>query len=245
MADTLESLEIRVKHSASGAADEITRITDAIGRLSTALNGVPSKLVKLAGALDMVRGRTSGIVINDNHTTQIAENINNVQQAAQRAGRATAEASKGVQQLSKAADKSKGPLGNFVSSLKRIAFYRFIRSIIKAITQAFQEGLQNAYQFSSGIDSEGHRFAAAMDSMKTAGTTMKNQLGSAFISLLAAVMPVILTIINLVTKLADVLSQIFASFTGTTYLKAAEVPQRWGEAAGERLKLRKSGRTNC
>jgi len=153
-------------------------------------------------------------------------------EAALEKARASAKgAAEGVKELSKEASKSKGPLENFVDSLKRIAFYRFIRTIIKAITQAFQEGLQNAYAFSQGITTEGHRFAAALDSMKTAGTTMKNQLGSAFIALLAAIAPIINAIIGLITRLANALSQIFAIFTGGTYLKATEMPQQWGDAA--------------
>lgn len=116
--------------------------------------------------------------------------------------------------------KMSGAVKNFMRSLGRIAFYRAIRSMIKAITDAFQEGLQNAYQFSASIETEAHRFAAAMDSMKAAGGTMKNQLGSAFISLLAAIAPIVNTIIALITRLAVALSQLFAAFTGGTYLRA-------------------------
>ena len=148
------------------------------------------------------------------------------------AQKATSAAAKGMKEVSKAAEKTKAPLENFLSSLKRIAMYRVLRTIIKSITQAFQEGLTNAYNFSQGITTEGHRFAEAMDFMKTATTTMKNQLGSAFIALLTAIQPIVTAIINLVTKLADALSQLFAVFTGGTYLKAADVPQKWAEAAG-------------
>ena len=158
--------------------------------------------------------------------------LEKAQKAAEGAGKATKEAANGVKHLAKESSKAKSPLENFISSLKRIAFYRIIRSIIKSITQAFQEGLQNAYAFSQGITTEGHRFAEAMDSMKTAGTTMKNQLGSAFIGLLTALAPIINAIISLITKLANALSQLFAIFTGGTYLKAADVPQKWAEAAG-------------
>lgn len=125
-----------------------------------------------------------------------------------------------VKGLSKSAKSAKNPLENFVSSLKRIAFYRFIRSIIKGITSAFTEGLQKAYIFSSGIEGEGHRFAEALDRMKSAGNQMKGQLGSAFAGLLAAIEPILITIINLITKVADAISQFFAAFTGKTYLKA-------------------------
>ena len=136
-------------------------------------------------------------------------------------------------------NKSAPALSNFLSSLKRIAFYRFIRTIIKSITEAFKEGLKNAYEFSEGIAGESHRFAVAMDSMKTASSSMKNQLGAAFIGLLTAIAPIINTIISLITKLANAISQIFAAFTGGTYLKAAEVPQKWGEAAGGAAKAAK------
>ena len=227
MADTLESLEIQVKHSASGAADEIKRVSSAISGLSRALSNVLPKLNAFREALGK-----SPVNISNNSTTQIADTINNVNNAAGKAKGATREAAKGIKEMSKAASKAKNPLETFISSLKRIAMYRILRSIIKAITQAFQEGLQNAYAFSNGIEGEGHRFAEAMDSMKTATSTMKNQLGSAFISLLTAIAPIINTIISLITKLADALSQLFAAFTGSTYLKAADVPQKWAEAAG-------------
>ena len=236
MADTLESLEIEVKHSATGAAGEIKQVASAVRSLGKALENVLPTL----SAFQKVMGNSQiNFTPIDNHTTQIADTINNVKTAASGAGKAATSVSKGIKDISKAASNSKSPLENFISSLKRIAFYRIIRSIIKSITQAFQEGLQNAYAFSQGIEGEGHRFAAAMDSMKTAGTTMKNQLGSAFIGLLTAIAPAVNAIISLVTKLANALSQLFAVFTGGTYLKAAEVPQQYAEAAGGAAKKTK------
>ena len=145
-------------------------------------------------------------------------------------GRAASNAAGGVKALSKqmknlrqSAKSTEKPVSNFLSSLKRIAFYRFIRAIIKEITQAFTEGLKNAYLFSASITTDGHRFAVAMDKMNSAATKMKAQLGSAFISLLTIIEPVVTAIANLVTKLADSVSQLFAAFTGKRYLKAATV----------------------
>lgn len=155
-------------------------------------------------------------------------------------GSVGARAAKGVEQVGKAAEKATKPMNNLLASLKRIAFYRIIRSIIKSITQAFQEGLEKAYLFSSGISGEGNRFAAAMDNMKSAGNQMKGQLGSAFISLLTAVEPVIIALVNLVTRAADAISQFLSAFTGSRYLKAnataaqfANTMERGGAAAKE------------
>ena len=224
MADTLESLEIEVKHSASGAADEIKSVTSAVRSLGRALEKV---LPDLHIFRDLLSGKS--VNITNNTTNQAAETINNVKEAASKASSATKEAAKGIDSVAKSATKTQKPMGNFLSSLKRIAFYRFIRTIIKSISQAFSEGLKNAYLFSSGLTTEGHRFAAAMDSMKSASTQMKNQLGSAFITLLTAIEPVVVAIVNLITKLADAVSQLISAFTGTTYLKAAVVSDKFAD----------------
>ena len=224
MADTLESLEIEVKHSASGAADEIKSVTSAVRSLGRALEKV---LPDLHIFRDLLSGKS--VNITNNTTNQAAETINNVKEAASKASSATKEAAKGIDNVAKSAAKTNKPMGNFLSSLKRIAFYRFIRTVIKSISQAFSEGLKNAYLFSSGLTTEGHRFAAAMDSMKSASTQMKNQLGSAFIALLTAIEPVVVAIVNLITKLADAMSQLISAFTGTTYLKAAVVSDKFAD----------------
>lgn len=229
MTDTLESLELEVKHSASGAADDINKVTIAVRSLGQALG---STLPQLKSFQSAMAGISNPISITENRTQNFVDTINNVRQAATPAKNATQGVSRSINEMSGAASKSSKPLGGFIASLKRIAFYRFLRTIIKNISQAFQEGLTWAYQFSAGVDGEGNRFASAMDRIKTAGSAMKAQLGSAFIGLLTTLQPVITTIINLITKLADAMSQIFAAFTGTTYLKAAEVPQQWADAAG-------------
>ena len=224
MADTLESLEIEIKHSATGAAEEITRVANAIRSVSRAIT---KALPNLQAFNEALGGEAFNVV--DNSTVQVADMITNVKEAASGAKKATTEASKGIRDLGKEANKSQKPLGEFVSSLKRIAFYRFIRSIIKTITSAFSEGLQWAYQFSAGIDGEGHRFADAMDRMKSASTQMKAQLGSAFISLLAIIEPLLERIIAVIIKVADAMSQLFAVFTGGTYLKATQTSQKFAD----------------
>ena len=346
MADTLESLEIEVKHNSSGAEKEISKVTDAIESMAKALgNALPQlkeyadTLAKVGGA---IRSGTSGgkkskgslsddlresirdagryeIALNKVKEAQTAfgkaalngdesaawrarekelnaevqlkkydtshplsttaqelietadaskvleeklirledqlqeafangdrdkafairGQILSTEKALERLNKTSKEATNGVKELSKEATKSQSALSKLGKSIARIAFYRAIRSAIKAVTKAFDEGLKAAYAFSSGIEGEGHRFAAAMDSMKTAGGQMKGQLGSAFISLLAAIEPIVVRIINLVTALADAISQIFAAFTGTTYLKSVKTPQKWADAAGGAAKAAK------
>lgn len=313
MADTLESLEIEVKHSSANAANDIYEVTESIRQLGKVLGDVLPQVKSFAGSMkdigkaksssgwgekqqskletpdvsgmqslldsldgsdvdrasqvlatmygdlenlvhvfgDIGRAAREGFSILGSVITPVVNAIKTATSAVIRfAGslaRITANGVKtaikgiasSVNGLREKLNKSAPALSNFLSSLKRIAFYRFIRAVIKSITEAFKEGLKNAYEFSKGIAGESHRFAVAMDSMKTASSSMKNQLGAAFIGLLTAIAPIINTIISLVTRLANAISQIFAAFTGSTYLKAAEVPQQWGEAAGGAAKAAK------
>ena len=165
-------------------------------KVKTDADQAAAKLTSLSNALSRVQSSTKGVSGNTGGTA------------------------KGITQVGEAAKKANKPLGNFIRSLKRIAFYRIIRGIIKSITQAFSEGLEKAYLFSSGITGEGNRFAQAMDSIKSHGNQMKAQLGSAFIGLLTAAEPILTSLIDLVTKVADAISQLLAAFTGTKYLKA-------------------------
>ena len=95
MADTLESLEIEVKHSASGADAEINKVAEAVTKLSNSLTGVPAKLRKLVEVMNAVKGNMN-LTINDNSMTQTADTINNVQQTASKAGKAAQDAGKGI-----------------------------------------------------------------------------------------------------------------------------------------------------
>ena len=150
--------------------------------------------------------------------------LEKAREAANKTEKETNKLSEAMKRLKESIKKTNGPLGKFFSSLKRIAFYRMIRSAIREITQAFTEGLKSAYLFSAGLTTiSGHRFAKAMDEMNSRATQMKAQLGSAFISLLTALEPIIDRIIELVIQAADAISQLLAALTGSTYLKAAKV----------------------
>lgn len=142
----------------------------------------------------------------------------------------TAKLEKELEGIDKNAKKSTTTLGKLFKSVGRIGFYRAIRSALKFITEGFREGLQNAYQFSKIV---GYDLAATMDNLATKSLTMKNQLGSAFGSLIMAVEPILLQLIALVTRAANALAQFFAAIGGKeTYLKAIDTVTQYGKAVG-------------
>ena len=166
------------------------------------------------------------------------------------AGSSTAKVSEGIKDIGKSAKSTNSPLSTFLSSIKHIAFYRIIRSVIKSITEAFSEGLKNAYEWSkansAAISSLYENASEAMadfknnslslsqslDLISTVSQTMKNQLGAAFGTLLQSLTPIITYLIRLITSLASAITRLLAILGGkSTWLQAVDVWDDWGDAA--------------
>ena len=176
--------------------------------------------------LDKVQGKFADVGRN---TRGFAEATDRVEKAAQSAG--------------KGAEKGSIGLSKFASSLARIAKYRMLRGILKALTSAFKEGLENVYLYSDGMTGEAHRMAASLDSLATANQTMKNQIGSAWGELLSIIQPVINSIMQAVQRLADWLSQLFAAFGGnSSYYKAIDASAKWAKNTASGAKSAKEMR---
>ena len=58
-----------------------------------------------------------------------------------------------IKSVGNSAKSSSGFLSGLFNSIKRIAMYRLLRTAIKELTQAFNEGLTNAYNFSRARES--------------------------------------------------------------------------------------------
>ena len=222
------SPKIKVQEPVSAADQEMIRNADAVDVLTLKLKYLREAMEEAFAAGDAKKA------------SDLRAQILQTEKALEKAKRAADGTRKGFREMAKEFAKSDGPITRLLSSLKRIAMYRILRTILKEIGKAFSEGLEKAYIFSSGIETEGHRFAEAMDRMKSSSNQMKGQLGSAFIALLAAIEPILITIINLAIRVADAISQFMSAFTGKTYLKAnataakfADTMARGGAAAKE------------
>ena len=134
------------------------------------------------------------------------------------------------------ADKAKkkvSGLATLFNSLKRIAFYRAIRTAIKEIAKAIEEGAENAYFFAKKFGDSTKYIANALDNISTRSFTMKNQLGAAWATLLATLEPIITKIITMIQRAVEVVTQLFALLGGkSTYLKAVDYAKAYADAAG-------------
>jgi len=141
------------------------------------------------------------------------------------------------------AARNVGMLGRLWNSLRRIAFYRAIRSAIRMVTDTLQEGTRNVYAWSDAFESHSNgvkTIAEAYDSLNSASYKMGNQLGAAWASLIRALEPILLRIIDLITRAANAITQFFALLGGkTTYIKAIDYSKKWGETTASGAKAAK------
>lgn len=129
------------------------------------------------------------------------------------------------------AKKLSSKINTVASSFKRILFYRVIRTVIKEIGQALKEGTENAYWYSKNIGESTRYISEAYDAFRSASYKMGNQLGAAWATAFAQIVPIINSIIALVTRAAAVVTQFFSVLGGkTTYMQAIDYSKDWAEA---------------
>lgn len=118
--------------------------------------------------------------------------------------------------------------GEFLSSIKRIAMYRAIRSVVKAITDGFAEGRKNLYYYSQAVGTD---FAPSMDKAATAALYLKNSIGAATAPLTNYLVPIIDRAVDHVVDLINKFNELTAVLTGaSTWTRALKYPTEWQDA---------------
>lgn len=214
MADTIDNLIIDVSVSADKAVQNLTRLQNAIRSTGNTARGAAGGLrdfartARDAGTETQRAGTQSG---------RAREKIRGVGKDAENAG--------------KAAKKGAVGLGSFWDSLKRIAFYRFVRSIIKGITDAFKTGITNMYHWSKEVQGADRTFSKSMDKIATSMLYLKNSPGAMLAPIINTLAPVIDWIIDRIVEAINWVNKFFAALSGSsTYTVAKKVATEWDEA---------------
>lgn len=159
----------------------------ALKKLSTYLRGVTAAL----------KGMTKG--------------LNEQAKEAEQSADGTEKTAESVKQLSKNAKNATGFMGKFVKSIGRIAFYRAIRTVIKALSTAIKDGLTNLKAYS---DTVGTAFSPAVDSLRQHVLMLKNAFATALRPVIEAIIPVIIQLVDWLAKAADFVAQVLSVVTG-------------------------------
>ena len=132
------------------------------------------------------------------------------------------------QNVTKSTNNYNKGLRGLLETAKRFLVFGTFFTIQRQISQAFQEGTQNLYQYSKAIDG---KFAQSMDRLSTSFLYLKNAIGAAVPPIINAVTPALESLIDTVAEFGNKLAETFAALTGaTTFKKAIKSHKEYAEA---------------
>lgn len=116
------------------------------------------------------------------------------------------------------------------STIQRLVLYRFLRSMIRAITQQVKLGIDALYNWSDVV---GYRFKAAMDGLATSFQYLRNSVAAMLSPLVEYLQPVIDSLIDRFVEFLNVVNQFIATMTGKdTYVRAIKGAAKYAEETG-------------
>nr|DAV01090.1 MAG TPA: minor tail protein [Bacteriophage sp.] len=220
----------------SASAANITNFSQGIKNLDIAklqhLSSINfSNLQPLAKAGHAISALNGQLTTNANVTSK-------VETAQKRLSTATHSVRRATHSAHRSFSLANTALGKLFNSIKRIAFYRMIRSAIKAVTQGFGEGIENLYRWSQAWNTS---FAPAMDQLATAQLYLKNGFASMFSPLIEYMIPILDSFIDRLVDAFNVVQELLARLTGAkTWNKAVKQPVKYKEALDDTAKSAKA-----
>ena len=133
--------------------------------------------------------------------------------------------------------QSTSGLGQFWSSLQRIAMYRAVRFVLSQFTAALQGGSSNMYQWSKLLSGE---FASSMDAAATSILYLKNSFAAMVSPIIEALTPALEVVIDQLVRMMNVVNQLFSAISGkNVYTHAAKSATEYAAAATKANKATK------
>lgn len=249
---TVNSLEIEIKSSANSATKALESLRNTLTNLRSACqNGAGLK--EVASALERVNKATGGIsgmmkntkeaisqtAVSSAEASKTTQDLlNTLQDLVKSTGslssaltdskKATDAQNAELKEANEQAKKAAFSFKNLLKQAARVGLYRAIRFAFKQISSAIKEGVTALYEYSKANDGV---FSGMMDSLKSANTQLKNQIGSMISEVISAYYPMILGMINALIKAANIMSQVFAKLRGqNSWYKANEIAASWKES---------------
>lgn len=213
---TADRLQIEIESSADKATNSINKQIDALQRLKSVTNGFKNPIGEMGSRENEVRvSRISSALgkmkSNIAHTTKETRKLSDL-----------------FSSIGGNADKSSSSVGKLFASIKRIAFYRIIRTLIKTIGESLKTGIENIYQYSRIMGTD---FKKSMDSVASSAIYLKNALGTFAAPILQIITPAITFLIEKFVDLINNVNEIVAVLRGKdTFTKAVKVEAEFAKA---------------
>lgn len=225
--DNLGAKMSKLSRATSTVSSGATKFSRAAKDVETAAHGAGEETDKADAKVSSFGKKLSGISIPFNKFSKV---VGGLARATGIVGKSMAAMPRyfGGRLITRVKDATKS-MNSFFGSIKRIAFYRGIRTALRLITQGFSQGIANMYNWSKTSDGV---FAASMDRLASSSQYLSNSLGAMAAPLLNSLAPAIEYIIDRIVALINMINMLFAILSGSgTYTVATKTAAGWGKAA--------------
>ena len=190
----------------------LNNIADALGRIvekGAGLKDIGQGAVLINRAVRSATGGSNGKVGDMGKTK--SPSATTIEKTSSKVRQLGKDAEKTGKEFDKAA---KGGLTNFLSTVRRLATYRAIRTALKFLSEAVREGFNMFVTW----DREQNNFMAGtarnVDKLSEKWTMLKGQIGALGGALANAVVPIITWVVEGLTKMVDLLQMVIRSLQG-------------------------------
>lgn len=202
--NTIDNLSIQISGSASKAVAAINSVASSFSRVKGAAKDAASN------GLKPVKDEMEDVAAS---SKEAGKEANNFGKEAKNAGNSAKQGASGIER--------------FLTAIKRVMFYRVVRSVLRSIANAFKEGISNLYQWSAAVNGS---FAKSMDRIATSTLYLKNSLGAMLAPIIERLAPVLEWIIDRIVDVINWINKLFAALSGSqTYTVAKKVATKWAE----------------
>lgn len=202
---------------------EVKQATQAVNEYKEAVSNATQPVKDMAKASDLENAKLEKVKAQTEklqaQTAKLNEQTEKIRESAENG---YGKAVKPIERVTSAASR-------FLSRVGRIASTMMIRKALNAVLKGAKEGLDNFYEYSKKI---GSSYSASLDKMASGWGQMKNQMGAALGTALAAVLPILNAIASAALVAVNAITALFALLGGkTTYSQATEGMESFGKAA--------------
>lgn len=200
------------------AVSELQQVESEIKRYKSSLSEVPEKFSRMREAAQKA-------------FNSIRSGLSKVGSFGKKAFSALASvAGKAFGTINNSSKKSGGILSTFASRLKGLALSLLIFNWISKGFNAMISGMKTGFSNFAGYSAS---FANSVQSMKNAMSTLGNQAAAAFAPLVQAVIPWLVSLINMLTRATAAIAQFIAALTGkSTFVKAKKNQDAYNKSLG-------------
>lgn len=206
LAEAVKQLRKLSKTDFSGIAkssSELKQIADNVNNVKTSMDGIDAEKVDIS----------DDIKKSDRELDTMAKDMARNQ-------RLLGRLAEGFKNLPKAAKNAVANIKTSFAALKRVAFYRLVRSAIKLISDAVKEGIHNLALYDNAMGNI-YGYNKALSDLKSKWTQLSNTFGVFAGNIIALVAPALIKIIDVIMSVIDAVDMLIAVLKGEDhYLRA-------------------------